>query len=169
MSRTSVRTGIAQLLAGLTNDEGGPLFKAVYPVMPTRIDKTLLPAAFVMLPKTVRKRYAPQQKHANYTAQARVYFSAPSLGWQSPPGGSVEWAAPDDEPQVLFDAWLDQLARGLEANKSFTQDTTEAGVVPIEIGEPETEYIVSEPEKENELLVLTAIVTFPVKEQLLGV
>jgi hypothetical protein len=169
VSRTSVRTGVAQLLASLKDDQGSSLFKAVYPVMPPRIDKTLLPAAFVMLPKTVRKRYGPNQKHANYSAQARVYFSAPSVGWQSPAGGSVQWTPPTDEPQTMFDAWLDDLARGLEANKSFSQDVPESGVQVIFIGEPDTEYVSSEPELENELVVLSAIVTFPVAEQLLGV
>lgn len=169
MSRQSVRTGAATLLASLVDGNGAPYFKACYPVMPTRIDKTLLPAAFIMLVKSRRRRRGPMQKHADYTVQARVYYAAPSVGWQTPASPSVLWAAPTSEPQVLFDNWLDDLCRGLEANKSFPQDTPEAGVQAVLIGEPAIEIVTSEPEVDGELVVLSALVTFPAVEQILGV
>lgn len=168
MSRTTVRVGVAQLLAGLTNQDSTPMFKAVYPVMPKRIDKKLTPAAFVMLPRHKRRRYGPNQKHADYIAQARVYFSGPSTSWTTPNTG-VLWTAPVNDPQALFDSWLDAFARALEANKGFPQDTPESGVQVIQIGEPEIDIAVSEPQVEGELVVLSALVSFPVAEQILGV
>lgn len=169
MSRQTVRTGAASLLASLVDGNGNPYFKACYPVMPTRIDKTLLPAAFIMLVKTRRRRAGPMQKHADYTVQARVYYAAPSVGWQSPTPPAILWTPPTNEPQVLFDNWLDDLCRGLEANKTFPQDTPEAGVQAVLVGEPAIEVVPSEPEIEGELVVLSALVTFPAVEQILGV
>jgi hypothetical protein len=169
VSRVTVRAGVAQLLASTTDGEGNPLFKAVYPVMPTRIDQSLTPAAIVMLPKNKRVRRGPMQKHANYVAQARIFWSAPSVEWQTPAAGSALWSAPTGEPQTAFDAWLDQFARELEANKSFPQNTPESGVQTIQIGEPEIDIVLSEPTTAGALVVLTGLVTFPVVEQLLGV
>ena len=169
MSRISVRAGVAQLLASTKDGNGNPMFKAVYPVMPTRIDKTLTPAAFVMLPKHKRRRYGPNQKHADYVAQARIYWSAPSQNWQTPAAPSVLWTTPANEPQTAFDTWLDAFARELEANKSFPQDSPETGVQVISVGEPEIDITTSEPELHGDLIVLSALVSFPVKEQLLGV
>ena len=169
MSRVSVRVGVAQLLASTKDSQNNPMFKAVYPTMPTRIDKTLTPAAVVMLVKHKRRRRGPMQKHADYLAQARVFYSAPSVGWQTPAGGSVLWTVPANEPQTLFDTWLDAFARELEANKSFPQDTPESGVQVIQVGEPEIDIATSDPELSGELVVMTALVTFPVAEQILGV
>lgn len=169
MSRVSVRAGVAQLLAATVDGQGHPMFKAVYPVMPTRIDKKLTPAAFVMLPKHKRRRRGPMQKHADYIAQARIYYSAPSQNWSTPSSPSVLWTVPANEPQTAFDIWLDAFARQLEANKSFPQNTPEAGVQTVMIGEPEIDIALSEPEKDGELIVLSALVSFPVVEQLLNV
>lgn len=168
MSRGSVRIGVATLLASLQNQDSSVMFKAVYPVMPKRVDKRLTPAAFVMLPRHSRKRYGPNQKHADYVAQARILFSGPSTNWASPPSGNL-WTAPANDPQVLFDTWLDALARTLEANKNFPQDTPEAGVQVIQIGEPEIDIVTGEPAVEDELIVMFALVSFPVAEQILGV
>lgn len=169
MSRQSVRVGIAQLLGGLKNGDGSAMFRAVYPVMPTRIDKRLSPAAVVMVPREKRVRRGPMQKHANYTAQALLLWSAPSVDWQSPTAPSTVWVAPVSEPQTQFDGWLDAFCRALEQNKSFPQDVPESGVQVIQIGEPAIDVSTSEPVLEGELVVCAAIVSFPVAEQILGV
>jgi len=171
VSRISVRNGVAELLASLVDDSGGPMFRAVYSVMPTRIDKTLTPAAFVMLPKHNRRRYGPNQKHADYIGQARVMYAAPSVGWESPAAGQTLWETPAGEPQAAFDEWLDTFARALEQNKHFPQNQPEAGVQTIQIGEggDGIDIVTSEPELEANLLVLSALVSFPIAEQILGV
>lgn len=169
MSRTSVRVGVAQMLGALQNDDDTPMFKAVYPVMPTRIDERLLPAAFVMIATHQRKRYAPNQKHANYGVQARVMWNAPSTGWQTPDGNV--WETPANEPQSSFDAWLDSFARKLEQNKSFPQNDPESGVQTIYIGESSDgiQIATADPKLIDQEVVCSAIVKFAVAEQILGV
>lgn len=170
MSRTSVRLGVQQLVAGVTDTSGGLVFKAVYDVMPTNIAQNLTPAAFVMLgpEPSVEKRKGPQQKLRRYQCQVRVWWATASTGWQTPAGGSNLWVSPDNEPQRLFDGWLDGIAAALRADKQFSTDTPTDGAVTVMVGEPEIKTIVAEPVLEGETLILAGIVQFEAVEQLLG-
>lgn len=170
MSRTSVRLGVQQLVAGVTDANNAKVFKAVYDVMPTNIAQNLTPAAFVMLGPgpSVERRKGPQQKLRTYDCQVRVWWVSASVGWQTPAAGSNLWVSPTTEPQRLFDGWLDGIAKALRADKAFSTDTPTDGAVTVMVGEPEIKTIVAEPVLDGESLVLAGIVQFQAVEQLLG-
>lgn len=161
---------MATMLSTLLNTGGGPLFTAVFDREPPRIDRSQFPAAVVMIPESENVRTAMRQKHDRFGCQLRIAYGIPSVGWPSAPtgaGGNI-YAAPATEPQVIFDALLDQLIDGLMANQEFTQDVPGGNRQVIQLGQKITTKA-TEPEKRGESLLLGAIVQFEVSEQILGV
>lgn len=174
MSRETVRPAVAKILSSATDAAGGPLFAAVFDAMPPVIDERQTPACFVMLGKQKESRRGMQIKIVRYEAEARIWFKAPSEGWQSPAAGNL-YVAPATDPQKVFDQLLDQLYIVLRANKSFQTDVAETGTTPIFLGEAPVgesagiETVMAEPQQIEKSVVLAAIVRFPVAEQILGV
>lgn len=173
MPRSSVRVGLAQLLSGLQDTAGNPLFASVWDRKPPRVDRTQFAACIVMIPESDNVRTATRQKHDLFGCQLRIAHALPSQSWssQGTGAGANIYYAPATDPQVIFDDLIDQLVDGLMVNQEFKQDVPSDPNVSrqvIELGQKIT-VRATEPEKRGEAVTLAAIVEFTVREQILGV
>lgn len=171
MSRTTARNSLANLLTTLVDGEDQLIFKSVYPVKPIRVDKRFFPTAIVMLPRNVDERRGPSHKTPTYSFEIRIFYSAPSVDWQQPGEGHNLFTPPADEPQVLFDQWLEALVILLRANKSFPQDVPPIGAT-ISLGDDNKNPIkttLGEPERDGNNVVCSAVVELIAREVVFNV
>lgn len=170
MARSTVRPALTELLSSLQDTTGSPLFASVWDRLPTRIDKTLWPACVVFVPESQNVREGMRLKLDKFGCQLRIVFGLPSVDWTaqpSGPGGNI-YSAPAQDPQVVFDALLDQLVNGLVSNQSFTQNVPGGDRTTVQLGQ-KISVRATDPDKRGQMVTLAAIVEFEVTELLTGV
>lgn len=158
------------MLSTLTDTSGAPLFTSIWDRYPPRIDKSQWPACVIMIPEGENTREAMRGKIDTFGCQLLIFYALPSVGWPSEPAGANNniYLAPASEPQVLFDALIDQLINGLMANQSFTQNVPGGNRSTIQLGQKITARV-PKAQMLEQSVGLTLVVEFAVQEWIVGV